>query len=152
MVDVPCAFKLFRLFCVDWGCIGAVGANHIGKGDSSNVECVGESTLAACRSVLRPTSSWSLVSDVGFWGDFFNINPLYWPEIPNMYLSGTFVKLQDVQFLLITCVTFIAFTEYSWYFDSEGDLQPSSTHIPKGITAIKLSDSSQMKNQEWKLT
>ena len=67
------------------------------------------------------------------------MNCIYWPEIPNMYRSGVFVKLHDVQFFPKTCVIFVAFTEYSWYFDSDGDLQPKSTHIPNAITPNKAS-------------
>lgn len=60
---------------------------------------------------------------------------IYSPDIPNMYLSGTFKKLHDEQFLPITCVMLVAFIEYSWNCDSDGPLHPTSIHIPKAIAA-----------------
>lgn len=54
-----------------------------------------------------------------------------------MYLSGILVKLHDVQFLPIACAMLEPFTEYSWYLDSDGVLQPRSTHILKPKTANK---------------
>jgi hypothetical protein len=66
-----------------------------------------------------------------------------------MYLSGILVKLHDVQFLPIVCVTLEPFTEYSSYFDSDGALQPNSTHILKANTAnSNISDSLRMKGEE----
>lgn len=76
-----------------------------------------------------------------------SIDSSYLPDSPNVYLSGSVVKLQEVQFLPRVCVILEPFTEYSWYFDSDGDLQPDRTHILNANTANEASVPTGMKHK-----